>query len=182
MADTPLANPKPVRALRPALFYVIVAFVLVADQVSKVWVQRALVFDESRPLLGDAFLLTLTHNTGGAWGMMPNGNLLFSAFACFAALALVVAYHRMPRVSLLVGAAFALALGGALGNLSDRLRHGYVVDFFDARIIHWPVFNIADAAITMGIALLMMHFIRDPRSQGVVEKPAPLPTEQPETL
>ena len=61
---------------------------------------------------------------------------------------------------LLVGGAFALALGGAMGNLLDRLRYGYVVDFFDVRVIHWPIFNIADTAISCGILLLLWHFFR----------------------
>src|SRR5437867_475557 len=126
--------------LRPTIFLAIVALVFLADQISKYAIQRFLRPEQSQPLLGNAFALTLTHNTGGAWGLLPRGNTLFICFAAIAVIALLFAYSRMGRMELTVGSAFALALGGALGNLVDRLRYGYVVDFFDARIIHWPIF------------------------------------------
>ena len=75
----------------------------------------------------------------------------------------------MPYISLHVGTAFALALGGALGNLTDRLRYGYVVDFFHAKIINWPIFNIADSAISLGIVLLMLHLFFSPHEDGAKE-------------
>ena len=161
----------PSRAVRPALFYLIVALVFVSDQLSKAWVQRTLIFSgPSRPILGNAFLLTLTQNTGGAWGLLPKGNVIFIVFALLAVVALLVAYHKMKTVDLFVGGAFALALGGALGNLLDRLRYGYVVDFFEARVIHWPIFNLADSAITLGIVLLMIHFVRSAREEAILEQ------------
>ena len=151
---------QPVRALRPRTFYLIVALVFAADQISKATMQRFLTWEQPWPRYGSPLAFTLTRNTGGAWGLLPQGNVLFIAFAGVAVIALLFAYHRMPRVDLPVGGAFALALGGALGNLLDRLRYGYVVDFFDARIIHWPIFNIADTAISCGILLLLWHFFR----------------------
>lgn len=157
------------RALSPGAFYFIVILVFAADQISKHWVQRVLAWEQSRPIIGDAFLLTLTQNTGGAWGILPHGNSLFIAFALFAVFALFLAYYRMPHVTLHVGGAFALALGGALGNLVDRLRYGYVVDFFHAKIINWPIFNIADSAISLGILLLMVHLIRTSREEAAEE-------------
>ena len=169
---SPLANSAQrepiVRCLRPSTFYVIVALVFVCDQLSKAWVRDQFhnVWGQSRPLIGNAFALTLTQNTGGAWGLLPQGNLIFVGFAAVAVIALLFAYHRMQRIELLVGGAFALALGGALGNLLDRLRFGYVVDFFDARIIHWPIFNIADSAISLGIMLLLLHFLRSHRVES----------------
>ena len=163
-------NEAPIRALRPMSFYIIVAMVLLADQYSKAWIQRTMAYGESRPLMGDAFRLTLTQNTGGAWGLMPRGNSLFIGFACCAVLALLVAYHRMPKVELFVGGAFALALGGALGNLTDRIRHGYVVDFFHAKIINFPVFNVADSAITLGICFLLVHLLITARAESAEAK------------
>ncbi|HLV79530.1 MAG TPA: signal peptidase II [Chthonomonadaceae bacterium] len=157
-----------VRSLRPSTFYVIVALIFVCDQFSKAWVRRMLGWGETRPLIGNAFGLTLTQNTGGAWGLLPQGNLLFVVFAAVAVIALLFAYHRMQRIELLVGGAFALALGGALGNLLDRLRFGYVVDFFDARIIHWPIFNIADSAISLGIVLLLLHFVQAHKTEAAI--------------
>ncbi len=165
--------------LRPAIFYLVVAAVFVIDQLTKSAIQRSLRFEESRPLIGSAFALTLTHNSGGAWGLLPHGNVLFIAFASAAVLLLALAYHRMARTEAVVATAFALALGGAFGNLLDRLRYGYVIDFLDARIIRWPVFNLADTAITCSILLLMFHFIRSDRA--IVSQPPSVPPTSPGT-
>ncbi len=151
----------PQRAIRPSFFYLIALLIFLGDQISKAWVQRFMDWEQTRPVLGDVFALTLTRNPGGAWGVFPRSNPIFSLFAAAAVVALMFAYNRMPRVPLLVGSALALALGGALGNLLDRLRYGFVVDFFDAHVgrWHWPIFNIADSAITLGIVLLLIHFL-----------------------
>jgi signal peptidase II len=154
------------RALRPGMFYAIALLVFLADQVSKLWIQNTMVWGQSRPILPGVFALTLTQNTGGAWGLLPQGNGLFIGFAIVAVVALLLAYHRLTRLELPVGTAFALALGGALGNLLDRLRYGYVVDFFDAQIFRWPIFNIADSAISLGIGLLLLHFLLTARAEA----------------
>ena len=150
--------------LRPFVFYLIVLIVFGADQWSKMWIQKTLGYEQSRSVFGNSFLLTLTHNTGGAWGMLPHGNPIFIGFALLAAVALLFAYHRVARPDTLIAGAFALALGGAFGNLLDRLRYGYVVDFFEARIIHWPIFNVADSAISLSIVLLLIHFFRSAKA------------------
>jgi signal peptidase II len=151
--------------LRPLIFLLTVFMVLAADQASKMWMVRSMSLYDSRPIFGQAFRLTLTHNTGGAWGTLPRGNGVFAVFAAVAIVALILAYQKVGRQDIQVGAAFALAMGGAIGNLLDRIRLGYVVDFFDARIIHWPIFNIADSAITISIILLVWHFLR-PQQHG----------------
>ena len=158
--------------LRPVAFYLIVLLVFAADQWSKASIQKTLGYEQSREVFGKAFLLTLTHNTGGAWGLLPHGNPLFIGFACVAAIALLFAYHRVARPDSLIAGAFALALGGAFGNLLDRLRFGYVVDFFDARVIHWPIFNVADSAITLSIVLLLIHFFRAAKPDADALAPA----------
>ncbi len=150
-------------SLRTTSFVLIALFVFLADQLSKAWIQSHMLVDSgSTPIFGRFLELTLTHNTGGAWGMLPQGNLFFVVFALCASVALVLGYIKSGK-ELLSGSAFALALGGAFGNLLDRVTHGYVVDFFDVRIIHWPIFNVADSAITLGIVLLMYHFALDGR-------------------
>ncbi len=146
--------------LRPAFFYSTVLIIFLGDQASKAWIQKAMGFGMTRPIIGDAFQLYLTQNRGGAWGVLPSGNKIFIVFALIATIALVYAYHKLARRDVLIGASFALALGGALGNLLDRIRYGYVVDFFYAKIIQWPVFNVADSAITVGIVLLLWHYAR----------------------
>ncbi len=168
-----LAPRPPVETgLRPFTFYLIVLIVFAADQWSKAWIQKSLGYEQSREIVGQSFLLTLTHNTGGAWGLLPHGNPIFIGFAFVAAAALLFAYHRVARPDSLIAGAFALALGGAFGNLLDRLRHGYVVDFFDARIIHWPIFNVADSAISLSIVLLLIHFFRSARADAGAPAPS----------
>jgi signal peptidase II len=165
--------------LRPLYFYLIVILVFVSDQASKALIQRTMMFGEYRRILGSAFMLSLTQNTGGAWGLLPSGNKIFVAFAGVAIVALVYAYHRIARGDLLVGSAFALALGGALGNLLDRLRYGYVVDFFDVRIIHWPIFNVADSAISLGIVLLLLHYLQSMRAEAALRNTVPVSSGAP---
>ncbi len=156
----------PTRALSPLYFYLIVGMIFVADQMSKNWIKATLPGRGGEiPILGDAFVLSLTYNHGGAWGVLPHGNGLFVIFASFAIVALTIAYHRMRHLELFVGTAFALALGGALGNLLDRLRFGSVVDFFYVKIINFPIFNVADSAITVGIFLLLIHFLRTAKEE-----------------
>ena len=159
--------------LRPLYFYLIVILVFITDQASKAMIQRNMYFGENHNLIGNSFMLTLTQNTGGAWGILPAGNKVFVWFAAIAIVALLLAYHRIARGDLLVGSAFALALGGAIGNLTDRLRYGYVVDFFDVRIIHWPIFNVADSAISLGIVLLMIQYLPSKRVDGGTQSGVP---------
>jgi len=98
------------------------------------------------------------HNTGAAFGMLPAGGLLFVAVAVAVLAGLFVSYPRVRAADRLTRVSLGLIAGGTLGNLVDRLRFGYVVDFIDFR--WWPVFNLADSAICIGVALLMWRIIR----------------------
>jgi signal peptidase II len=132
---------------------------------SKTWVQANMRLYESLPIFGEYFLLTRAHNTGGAWSILAKNNSFFIVFALLAIVALLIAYHRSKEIDTLMAGAFSLALGGAMGNLLDRVRFGYVVDFFEARIIRWPIFNIADTAISCAILLLIVHFFRTAKEE-----------------
>lgn len=165
MTESEATTPLRREGLRPAIFLITVLIVFLSDQLSKLWIVRTMGYGESRPIFGKAFLLTYTQNYGGAWGLFPRGNTIFIVFAVVAIVALLLAYQRVGRMDLPIGAAFALALGGAMGNLLDRVRLGYVVDFFEARIIHWPIFNIADSAITLSIFVLIWYFWRSSKAE-----------------
>lgn len=165
------------------VFYSLALLVLVADQLTKQWVLR--VYPSwpdgdgvySRDLIPGFFSLTFVNNTGGAFGILPSGTQFLALAALIAASAIVAFTLRaslpLPR---LLAVALALPLGGSLGNLLDRVRLHYVVDFLDVHVgpHQWPVFNVADSAICIGVALLALYFWRQP----VGDKPAPTPVKE----
>jgi signal peptidase II len=149
----------PAASGRPQLLFVLVASgALALDQAAKL--AAVALLDPTRPLalLGGALRLTLTHNTGGAFGLLPGGwfHVVASALISGVILAYVFTGHlaQGPGRALPLG----LIVGGALGNLLDRLQSGAVTDFIDLQV--WPVFNVADIGITVGVALLALELIR----------------------
>ncbi len=140
--------------------------VLFLDQWTKGLVTRMLDVHQSRPVIADVFDLTYVRNTGAAFGLFASVDSSIKA-AMLNSVAVVVflvvsAYalrssHRSVRLQ--VG--LALILGGAVGNLLDRVRFGYVVDFLDFSISghHWPAFNLADSAICIGVGLLFLDML-----------------------
>ena len=139
-----------------ALFFGAAGVVLVADQVTKAWLTSFLAAGESVQVVGDLIRVVHGQNAGGLFGLFQGQALPF-ALVSIVVVSLIIAYHartgRNPYVSVTLG----LLLGGALGNLLDRLRLGYVVDFVDAGIgsLRWYTFNVADAAISVAILLLL---------------------------
>lgn len=134
--------------------------VVVLDQLSKVVVSSWLQLYESVAVL-PFFNFTLLHNPGAAFSFLADAGgwqrWFFTAIALFVSVVITVWLRRLPAEEKWQAAALALILGGALGNVIDRLRFGYVVDFLDFyyQQWHWPAFNIADSAITVGVAILL---------------------------
>ncbi len=139
---------------RNALFLGAAALVLALDQVSKWLVVSHLAWGQSVPEEG-IFRFTYVRNTGGAFGLFPNQNAALIGTAIVGAFALAVLYRYRGSQSLLLRLVSGMQLGGALGNLADRVRLGYVVDFFDWGF--WPVFNVADSSITVSLILLAAY-------------------------
>jgi signal peptidase II len=133
---------------------------VVLDQVSKVVVDSSMQLYESIPLM-PYFNLTYVHNTGAAFSFLSEAGGWQRWF--FAILALVISavlsiwLARLQKHETLLAVALSLVLGGAIGNLIDRLAYGYVIDFLDVYYNdwHWPAFNIADSAITLGVGLML---------------------------
>ena len=130
--------------------------IFVADQVTKRIILAWLEYGESWP--ADGFLrFTLARNTGAAFGIFQGQSTILSVIA-IAAIALILwLYHASAGKSLLLRLALAFQLGGAFGNLLDRFMYGYVVDFVD--VGPWPIFNVADSSISVGIALLVAYVV-----------------------
>jgi signal peptidase II len=162
--------------VKPLFFFLISLVIVVADQITKWSVIENLPLGASRPAVGNFLYLTHTRNTGGAFSLFPAGNSTFVVVALIAVGALTFAYFRYQQSNVMVSSALGLALGGAVGNLIDRMRFGYVVDFFDlhAGTNHtvWPIFNIADSAITVGIFLLAGHFLFAKDAPSAKQSPA----------
>ncbi|MBC7221514.1 signal peptidase II [Candidatus Bipolaricaulota bacterium] len=131
--------------------------VVAVDQGVKAWAVSALAPGEIRPLLGEFLRLTRVHNPGAAFGIFPQGTAAFLVASVLVAFGLI-AYLLLGRPSGLRGWGSALILGGTLGNLIDRARLGWVVDLFS--VGNFPVFNVADVALVLGVGLLALGLVR----------------------
>ncbi len=142
--------------MRSVAVYAIAALVLVADQLTKV-LATLYVAPAGRAgiqVLGLPLYLTYVTNTGAAFGLFKDLTALFIVIALGVIAAIIYMERRRVAASPWLRVALGLQLGGALGNLLDRLRLGYVVDFIDLR--WWPVFNLADSAIVVGVGIVMV--------------------------
>jgi signal peptidase II len=134
--------------------------IIIADQLSKHFITSMLQAGESIPLIEGFLHLTFVRNPGAAFGMLPYQTIFFVIITVAVVLFIVYYYRLLSTDHRLLRFSLALLLGGAIGNLIDRLRTGYVVDFIDFKI--WPpVFNIADSAIVIGIGLFLIAYWRD---------------------
>ena len=143
---------------------IIVLLVLALDQLTKLIVTANLTLQESIPLIKGVFSLTLIHNRGAAFGIFKNQLHIF-IFISLIAVALIYSMLKNNKSGKLYSLSLSLILAGALGNLLDRVFLGYVIDFLDFHI--WPVFNIADSAITCGTLILGWVVLR-PNSRKYV--------------
>ena len=143
------------------------AVVFVLDQITKWLAVDAFVLYERMEIL-PFFNLTLAHNYGAAFSFLADHGgwqrWFFTAIAGGVSVALVIWLKRLPKNDWWIAVSLALILGGALGNVYDRVLLGYVVDFLDFHWAgyHFPAFNIADSGITVGAAMMIIDIIRDP--------------------
>lgn len=148
------------------MYFIIIAFVVALDQLTKYLIQANLVLNSSIPLLDGIFHITYIHNSGAAFSMFQNKTgFLISMQLVVIAVVLVYLVKRKKKDhwSLLLSLSFIAA--GGMGNLIDRAMNGYVVDFLDFRV--WPIFNVADISVCVGCGLLViyMFFIEPKRSR-----------------
>lgn len=168
-------------------------FVVFLDQATKIVIHKSMQLYQSFPVLGDFFRITYVENTGMAFGIKVGHGGFFTVFAVIASLAIMFYLFKMKGEQFIARFSMALILGGAIGNVWDRIFRGSVVDFFDFEffdinipafqfgfidfpgysLFRWPVFNVADIAITVGM-LLLFFFI-------LTEKPKPEPERLGET-
>jgi signal peptidase II len=159
-------------------YLALMAAIVVLDQWTKALVVRSLALHEYVPLVDGLLSLSHVRNRGAAFGLLSDWDLpyqsaLLSALGVFALLAITLYFLRLPAAARLPRLALALVLGGAIGNLIDRVRLGFVVDFVHLywRQHQWPDFNVADSAITVGVTLLVLDILRSPGEAPADAKP-----------
>lgn len=155
MADE-AATGSSARGAHWALFVGLATAIVVVDQLTKAWLQANFAPGQQVQVLGDTVRLVFGQNSGALFGLFRDQALLF-ALASLGVVGLIVAYHGRSPGSLYLSIALGFLLGGAIGNLVDRLRLGYVVDFVDVGIgtLRFYTFNVADSAISTAIVLLL---------------------------
>ncbi len=140
-------------------FLVLLLLTVALDLYSKFIVMNKMVLGESIPIWTNIFHFTYIQNPGAAFGMLAGQTWFFVVITSLVLLGLVVSYRWINKAGALYQVALGLVAGGAIGNLRDRIVYTKVIDFLDFRI--WPVFNLADTAICLGVALILLDALRD---------------------
>lgn len=154
--------------------------IVIADQVTKTEVMETMRLHESIPIVPDFFSLTYIRNPGAAFGLMAGSStgfrlIFFALTSLFAVGLLGMIFLRLREDDWAGQLSIAGIFGGAVGNLLDRVRFGEVIDFLDFYIgrYHWPAFNVADAAISIGVVVLILHFALEKKEEPVLQQTPP---------
>ncbi|KHF28580.1 Lipoprotein signal peptidase [Anoxybacillus sp. BCO1] len=141
------------------LYYLLAFVVIVIDQWTKWLVVRYMELGESIPVIENVLYMTSHRNRGAAWGMLQGQFWLFYLITIVVVIGIIVYIQRLKPTERLFGVALGLMLGGAIGNFIDRVFRKEVVDFVHTYIFDYsfPIFNVADAALTVGVALLFIQ-------------------------
>lgn len=166
------------RGSRYLLLTAITVTVIVLDQATKYWITESMRLHESIPVVPNLFSFTYIRNPGAAFGLLAGSSnafrtVFFGVTSLFALALLGTILVRLPDRDWIGQVSIAGILGGAIGNLIDRLRFGEVIDFLDVYVesYHWPAFNVADSAISVGVVFLIIHF-------ALERKETPLPASE----
>ena len=151
----------------------IAAFVVIIDQFTKLWIMANFALHEQQNVIPDLFDLVYVTNTGAAFGFLAGSKsglrqLFFLGVGIIALVVIVFAYGHLKKQGKIFVYSLGLIAGGAIGNLIDRVRYGSVVDFLDFYVgsHHWPAFNAADSAITVGVGLFMLGTLLQHLEEG----------------
>ncbi len=151
-------------------YYIVTFLILVLDHLTKWWIRSNFDLHQSVEIIPHYLRIVRVHNTGVAFGLFAEFQsawkpYLLALMAVIAVVVIVIYSARMPCERVLLQLALAVTMGGILGNFIDRMAHRFVVDFIEFHIrdrFYWPTFNVADSAITIGIALLLIDTIKNP--------------------
>ena len=138
-------------------YFSLTLILLIIDRLTKWWISSTLDFGVPNDLIGNVIRLTRVQNDGGAFGIFPGGGIVFLVVSAVVSLILFLILLTMQIDSRLIRTGMAFVLAGALGNLVDRIHWGYVLDFFEIR--GFPIFNVADACITVGAGFIVLAIV-----------------------
>ena len=132
---------------------------LLVDLVSKVIVRRYFLLEKSIKLINNSLYITYVKNTGAAWSMFSSRSVLVLIISSFIILGIILYVYKNKPKNRLEKLSYSLIIGGALGNLVNRIMYGYVIDFIDVKIFKYdyPIFNLADSFIVIGVILLVVY-------------------------
>jgi len=163
------------RAARIVILAAVSLATVLLDQATKVHIMQTMRLHESIPIIPNFLSLTYIRNPGAAFGLLASSGqmfrlIFFSLTSLFALGLLGTIFLRLRQDDWLGHSSIAAILGGAIGNMLDRLRFGEVIDFLDFYIqnYHWPAFNVADSAISVGVFFLILHFVFEKREPDPV--------------
>jgi len=143
------------------IYYIIALAIIALDQFTKYLVKTNMELGESIPLIPDVFHLTSHRNMGAAFGILQNQRIFFILITIAVVIGIVIAMKRIGHTQPRTVLALSLVLGGAIGNFIDRASTGQVVDFLHFILINFPIFNVADMAITIGVGLMLLDLLLD---------------------
>ncbi|WP_138414973.1 signal peptidase II [Aquibacillus sediminis] len=150
------------------LYYVIAFVIVLVDQLTKWWIDTSMELHQKIPVIENFFYITSHRNTGAAWGIL-SGQMGFFYIITTIVIAVVVYYMwKYAKESKLMGWSLAFILGGAVGNFIDRIFRKQVVDFFDFYFgdYSYPIFNVADSALVVGVILMLIVTFIDEKQKG----------------
>ncbi|MBE1553539.1 signal peptidase II [Sporosarcina limicola] len=150
------------------IYYGVAVVVIILDQLTKWFVVKNMELDERISVVEPYFGFLSHRNKGAAWGMLEGQMWLFYIVTVFVVVGIIYFFHKEAKGHLLFGLSLMLLLGGAIGNFIDRIWRKEVVDFIDVLIpiinYDFPIFNVADAALTVGVVLIIIHVIMDEKN------------------
>ncbi len=139
------------------MLYLLIFLIAISDQLIKSYIENNFIYGESISIIKNIFHITYVKNTGAAFGILKGKIAFFIIMTAVIVIFLLIYRYYYVKQSILFDISFALIIGGAIGNLIDRVRFSYVVDYLDFRV--WPVFNLADSAVVIGAIILVIHVI-----------------------
>lgn len=144
------------------MIYTVIIIFLIIDIISKLIVSRVCTLNNSVSVINNFFSITYTHNYGGAWSLFSDSTILITVISIIVIIGIIIYLSKKKINNKIESLGYSFLLGGAIGNLIDRIIYGYVIDFLDFNIFgyNFPIFNIADMGIVIGIFLIIVIEIR----------------------